>query len=48
VTTNADGIAIAPPFTANRQPGGFVVTAAVPGRRMHTAFALVNRPRSAG
>jgi hypothetical protein len=42
VKTNARGIAIAPPFTANGQTGGFAVTAAVAGLR--TAFALVNRP----
>jgi protocatechuate 3,4-dioxygenase beta subunit len=42
VKTNANGIAIAPPFTANGQADGFAVTAAVAGRR--TAFALVNKP----
>jgi protocatechuate 3,4-dioxygenase beta subunit len=42
VKTNARGIAIAPPFTANGQTGGFAVTAAVAGLR--TAFALVSRP----
>jgi protocatechuate 3,4-dioxygenase beta subunit len=44
VTTNAKGIAIAPAFTANRTPGGYVVTASAEGER--TAFALVNRPRA--
>jgi hypothetical protein len=43
VKTNHNGVAIAPAFTANRKPGGYIVTAAVGGRR--TAFALVNRSR---
>jgi hypothetical protein len=42
VKTNADGIAVAPPFTANGKPGGFIVTATVAGTRAHAAFALVN------
>lgn len=45
VTTNADGIAVAPRLTANGIAGGYVVTAAVRGTRARTAFALVNDPR---
>jgi protocatechuate 3,4-dioxygenase beta subunit len=41
VRTNSSGIAIAPPFTANSQAGGYIVTAAVKGVRP-VAFALVN------
>jgi hypothetical protein len=44
VKTDRNGVAIAPAFTANRRPGGYVVTAAVGGRR--TAFALVNLARN--
>ena len=43
VETNANGIAVAPPFVANRRPGGYAVTASTSHKR--TAFALVNRPR---
>jgi hypothetical protein len=43
VKTNGTGVAIAPAFTANHTPGGYIVTAATGGRR--AAFALVNRPR---
>jgi hypothetical protein len=43
VKTNGKGIAIAPAFTANHRPGGYIVTATTGGRR--AAFALVNRPR---
>jgi len=39
--TNSSGIAIAPPFTANGQTGGYIVTATVNGARP-AAFALVN------
>jgi protocatechuate 3,4-dioxygenase beta subunit len=39
VKTNADGIAVAPPFTADRRPGGYVVTATAGGKRV--AFALI-------
>jgi protocatechuate 3,4-dioxygenase beta subunit len=42
VRTNAKGIAIAPPFTANHTSGGYAVTVRAGSRR--TAFALVNRP----
>ena len=41
VRTNSSGIAIAPPFTANKQAGGYVVTARVHGV-LSVAFALVN------
>jgi hypothetical protein len=44
VKTNAEGVALAPAFTANRRPGGYVVTASTGGER--AAFALVNRPRA--
>jgi protocatechuate 3,4-dioxygenase beta subunit len=43
VPTNSSGIAIAPAFTANGTPGGYVVTASVNGLRV--GFALVNEPR---
>jgi hypothetical protein len=43
VKTNAQGIAIAPAFTANNTPGGYVVSAAATGQRV--GFALVNDPR---
>jgi protocatechuate 3,4-dioxygenase beta subunit len=46
VKTDADGIGVAPPLTANATPGGYVVTARVAGSRQHTAFALVNKPAS--
>jgi hypothetical protein len=45
VRTNADGIAVAPAFVANRRPGGYIVTATVKSARRSTAFALVNEPR---
>jgi hypothetical protein len=41
LTTNAKGVAVAPAFTANRLPGGYIVTAATGGQR--AAFALINR-----
>ena len=41
IETNSSGIAIAPPFTANGQAGGYIVTATVSGARP-VAFALVN------
>jgi protocatechuate 3,4-dioxygenase beta subunit len=43
IASDANGVAIAPAFTANRKPGGYIVTATTGGRR--AAFALVNRPR---
>jgi hypothetical protein len=42
VRTNAKGIAIAPPFTANHIAGGYAVGARTGSRQ--AAFALVNRP----
>ncbi len=45
VETGTDGLAVAPAFTANATPGGFVVTAGVGGASRRAAFALVNRPR---
>jgi protocatechuate 3,4-dioxygenase beta subunit len=47
VKTNRNGIAVAPPFTANRTAGGYIVTATVKGRT-HVAFALLNLARSGG
>ena len=41
VRTNSSGIARAPAFTANRQAGGYIVTATAGGARP-VAFALVN------
>lgn len=40
VPTNADGIAVAPPFVANRKPGGYAVSATTGAKR--AAFALRN------
>ena len=45
VATDSRGIAIAPPFFANRRPGGFVVTARVGEVSARAAFALTNLPR---
>jgi protocatechuate 3,4-dioxygenase beta subunit len=42
VKTDAKGVAIAPPFVANRTPGGYVVQAST--ARHSAAFALVNQP----
>jgi protocatechuate 3,4-dioxygenase beta subunit len=44
VRTDSEGIAVAPPLTANATPGGYVVAAVVARSRQHTAFALVNKP----
>ena len=41
IRTDSQGIAVAPPFIANGQPGGYVVIAAV-RHGPRTAFALVN------
>jgi protocatechuate 3,4-dioxygenase beta subunit len=41
VRTDAGGVAVAPAFTANSQPGGYVVIASV-AHGPRTAFALVN------
>jgi protocatechuate 3,4-dioxygenase beta subunit len=43
VETDANGIAIAPAFTANDTPGGYVVTATANGQ--HVGFTLINEPR---
>jgi protocatechuate 3,4-dioxygenase beta subunit len=43
--TNADGIAVAPPFIAGGTAGGFAVTASVRGTERSAAFALVAMPR---
>jgi protocatechuate 3,4-dioxygenase beta subunit len=45
VITDADGVAVAPTFTAGAEPGGFVVTARVRGAARAAAFALVAGPR---
>jgi protocatechuate 3,4-dioxygenase beta subunit len=42
VRTDASGIAVAPPFVANSEQGGYVVTATVRGAARAAAFALVN------
>jgi hypothetical protein len=44
VETDACGIAVAPAFTADETPGGYVVTASV-GNARPAAFALVNEAR---
>jgi adhesin/invasin len=41
VRTDSHGVAVAPPFVANSQPGGYVVIASV-AHGPRTAFALVN------
>jgi hypothetical protein len=46
VTTNSDGIATAPDFSANQTVGGYVVTATVAGASSPATFALVNQPRT--
>jgi hypothetical protein len=43
IRTNAAGIAIAPAFTANTEPGGYIVEATA-GHATSAAFALVNQP----
>ena len=45
VRTNSEGIAVAPPFTANTSVGGYAVTATVKGRSVRTAFSLLNLSR---
>ncbi len=42
VRTSGCGVAVAPPFTAGREPGGYIVTASVKPARP-AAFALVNK-----
>jgi hypothetical protein len=41
VKADACGVAVAPPFTADRRPGGYVVKATT-GHTRPAAFALVN------
>jgi hypothetical protein len=43
VRTNADGIAVAPRFTANTTLGGYALIARVSGTHLRTAFAVVNQ-----
>jgi len=43
VRTNADGIAVAPGFTANTTVGGYALVARVVGTHLRTAFAVVNQ-----
>ena len=45
VTTNSNGIAIAPRFSANTKAGGYIVTGAIKGTSKRAAFALVNQRR---
>jgi hypothetical protein len=45
VSTNTNGIAIAPAFSANTKVGGYIVTAAIKGTPRRVAFALVNQRR---
>src|SRR5260221_1192164 len=45
VETNRNGVAVAPPFTANGKVGGFAVTARVEGTSPRAAFALINKAR---
>jgi uncharacterized membrane protein len=40
VKANACGVAVAPAFVANREPGGYIVEASA--AHAHAAFALVN------
>jgi hypothetical protein len=44
VKTNAKGIAVAPPFVANRSVGGYLIRVAVKGSAARASFALVNTP----
>ena len=45
VRTNAKGIAVAPPFTANASAGGYAVVATVRGAPVRAAVSLLNLPR---
>ena len=45
VTTSSSGVAVAPIFTANNVPGGYVVIARLGGSKRSAAFALVNERR---
>jgi len=46
VNTDSNGVAVAPQFTANLVPGGYIVTASVPGINPPAAFSLVNQASS--
>jgi hypothetical protein len=46
VTTNSDGVATAPQFSANETVGGYVVTATVEGVPAPATFAMVNQTRA--
>jgi hypothetical protein len=43
VATDSSGVAVAPTFTANATPGGYIVTASVTGVSSAAAFSLVNQ-----
>ncbi|HEX5267771.1 MAG TPA: hypothetical protein VFW24_13455 [Acidimicrobiales bacterium] len=43
VPTDSSGVAVAPTFTANGTPGGYIVTASVTGVSSAAAFSLVNQ-----
>jgi protocatechuate 3,4-dioxygenase beta subunit len=45
VSTSGNGIAVAPPFSANTKAGGYIVTAAINGTSKRAALALVNQRR---
>lgn len=42
VRTNVEGIAVAPPFVANKIVGGYLIHVAARGTNAHATFALVN------
>jgi hypothetical protein len=46
VTTTSKGVAVAPSFSANSVPGGYIVTAHVPGLASLATFAMVNTART--
>ena len=46
VTTTSKGVAVAPVFSANQAPGGYIVTARVGGLSSLATFALVNMART--
>ena len=46
VTTDTDGVAAAPDFSANEVAGGYIVTARVAGLAGETTFAMVNSART--
>ena len=47
MTTDANGVATAPYFSANETAGGYIVTAKVAGLAAQATFALVNTARTA-